>query len=111
MNRRRRLATIALLVSVVALGCHNWRGPGIRARGPEMPRLRHELTLAPGMSVADVGAGRGEMTVALAAEIGPSGRALATPIVLTGPSCPRSRFELPTRDLPRRGNDFALIPG
>lgn len=80
MNRRRRLATIALLVSVVAFGCHNWRGPGFRARGPEMPRLRHELTLAPGMSVADVGAGRGEMTVALAAEIGPSGRVYATDI-------------------------------
>ena len=76
----RRLATIALLVSVVAFGCHNWRGPGFRATGPEMPRLRHELTLAPGMSVADVGAGRGEMTVALAAEIGPSGRVYATDI-------------------------------
>ncbi len=45
-----------------------------------MLRLRHELTLAPGMSVADVGAGRGEMTVALAAEIGPSGRVYATDI-------------------------------
>ena len=80
MNRRRRLATIVLLVSVVALGCDTWRGPGFRARGPEMPRLRHELTLTPGMSVADVGAGRGELTVALAAEIGPSGRVYATDI-------------------------------
>src|SRR5262245_139108 len=80
MTGRRLLATIAMLVSVVAVGCHNWRGPGFRARGPEMPRLRHELTLAPGMSVADVGAGRGEMTVALAAEIGPSGRVYATDI-------------------------------
>lgn len=80
MNGRRRLATIALLVSVVAVGCHNWRGPGFSARGPEMPRLRHELRLAPGMSVADVGAGRGEMAVALAAEIGPSGRVYATDI-------------------------------
>jgi ubiquinone/menaquinone biosynthesis C-methylase UbiE len=32
------------------------------------------------MSVADVGAGQGEMTVALAAEIGPSGRVYATDI-------------------------------
>ena len=79
MNKRRRLATIALLVSVVAVGCH-WRGPGFRERGPEMPRLRQELALAPGMSVADVGAGAGEMTVALAAEIGPSGRVYATDI-------------------------------
>jgi len=80
MNGRRRLAVIALLVSVVAFGCHNWRGPGFRAEGPEMPRLRHELTLAPGMSVADVGAGRGEMSVALAAEVGPTGRVYATDI-------------------------------
>ena len=80
MNRKRRLATIALLVSIVAVGCNNWRGAGFRATGPEMPRLRQELTLAPGMSVADVGAGRGEMTVALAAEIGPSGRLYATDI-------------------------------
>jgi SAM-dependent methyltransferase len=80
MNGRKRLATIALLVSVFAVGCHNWRGPGFRARGPEMPRLRHELALAPGMSVADVGAGRGEVTVALAAEIGPTGRVYATDI-------------------------------
>ena len=48
MNGRRRLATIALLVSVVAVGCHNWRGPGFSARGPEMPRLRHELKTRPG---------------------------------------------------------------
>jgi SAM-dependent methyltransferase len=80
MNMGRRLATLALLVSVVAVGCHDWRGGGFRAGGPEMPRIRHELTLAPGMSVADVGAGRGEMTVALAAEIGPSGRVYATDI-------------------------------
>jgi SAM-dependent methyltransferase len=80
MNRRRRLATIALLVSIVAAGCNNWRGAGFRATGPEMPRLRQELALSPGMSVADVGAGRGEMTVALAAEVGPSGRVYTTDI-------------------------------
>jgi SAM-dependent methyltransferase len=78
--KRRRLATIAVLLSLLAAGCHNWRGPGFRAGGPEMSRLRQELSLAPGMSVADVGAGRGEMTVALAAEMGPSGRVYATDI-------------------------------
>jgi len=79
MNRGST-AAIVLLAVVLGVGCNNWRGPGFRARGPEMPRLRHELTLAPGMSVADIGAGRGEMTVALAAEIGPSGRIYATDI-------------------------------
>lgn len=80
MNRRRRLATIGLLLSIAVFGCDNWRGPGFRAAGPEMPRLRHELALAPGMSVADVGAGNGEVTVALAAEVGPNGRIYATDI-------------------------------
>jgi ubiquinone/menaquinone biosynthesis C-methylase UbiE len=45
-----------------------------------MPRLRHELALKPGMSVADVGAGGGELTVALAADVGSSGRVFSTDI-------------------------------
>jgi precorrin-6B methylase 2 len=45
-----------------------------------MPRLRHELALKPSMSVADVGAGRGELTLALAAEVGPSGQVFSTDI-------------------------------
>jgi SAM-dependent methyltransferase len=80
MSTGRRLATIVLLASICGLGCNNWRGPGFRASGPEMPRLRHELALEPGMSVADVGAGRGEVTVALAAEVGPGGRVFSTDI-------------------------------
>jgi SAM-dependent methyltransferase len=80
MNRTR-CATIGLLVLIVlAVGCDTWRGPGFRASGPELPRLRQELALAPGMSLADVGAGQGELTVALAAEVGPSGRVYATDI-------------------------------
>jgi tRNA A58 N-methylase Trm61 len=43
-----------------------------------MPRLRQELALKPDMSVADVGAGRGELTVALATEVGPSGEVFST---------------------------------
>jgi SAM-dependent methyltransferase len=79
---RNRLSTAAIIVLTVVLGagCNGWRGFGFRATGPEMPRLRHELALKPGMSVADVGAGRGELTVALAAEIGPGGRIYATDI-------------------------------
>ena len=45
-----------------------------------MPRLRQALTLAPGKVVADVGAGKGELTFALAREVGPNGRVLATEI-------------------------------
>lgn len=79
-NRGSTAATIVVLTVILGAGCNGWRGFGFRATGPEMPRLRHELALKPGMSVADVGAGRGELTVALAAEIGPSGRVYATDV-------------------------------
>jgi SAM-dependent methyltransferase len=77
---RGNTAAIIVLAVVLAAGCNGWRGFGFRATGPEMPRLRHELALKPGMSVADVGAGRGELTVALAAEVGPSGQVFSTDI-------------------------------
>jgi SAM-dependent methyltransferase len=80
MRNRRSTAAIILLVVVLGVGCSSWRGFGFRASGPEMPRLRHELVLKPGMSVADVGAGSGELTVALAAEVGPGGRVFSTDI-------------------------------
>ena len=80
MRDRARTAAIIFLAVVLGAGCGNWRGPGFRANGPEMPRLRHELALKPGISVADVGAGRGELTVALAGEVGPGGRVFSTDI-------------------------------
>ena len=81
MRNRRSTAAIIVLAVVLGAGCSNgWRGFGFRATGPEMPRLRHELALKPSMSVADVGAGRGEVTVALAAEVGPSGQVFSTDI-------------------------------
>jgi SAM-dependent methyltransferase len=80
MSSGRRLATVILLVLITGLGCNTWRGPGFRPDGPEMRRLREVMTLGPGMSVADVGAGRGELTVALAAEVGPSGHVFSTDI-------------------------------
>jgi len=78
--RRTLAATIILLVLMLGAGCNNWRGFGFRATGPEMPRLRHVLALKPGMSVADVGAGNGEVTGALALEVGPGGRVYSTEI-------------------------------
>src|SRR5262245_65760125 len=77
-RNRRSTAAIVVLAVILGVGCYGWRGFGFRASGPEMPRLRHELALKPGMSVADVGAGRGELTVALAAEIGPSGQVFSS---------------------------------
>jgi protein-L-isoaspartate O-methyltransferase len=80
MRNRRSTAAIIALAVILGAGCNGWRGFGFRATGPEMPRLRHELALKPGMSVADVGAGGGEVTVALAAEVGPSGRVFSSDI-------------------------------
>jgi ubiquinone/menaquinone biosynthesis C-methylase UbiE len=80
MRNRGRTAAIIVLAAVLGAGCGNWRGPGFRASGPEMARVRQELGLRPGMSVADVGAGSGELTVALAAEVGPGGRVFSTDI-------------------------------
>jgi SAM-dependent methyltransferase len=79
--KHHKIATrLILLVALLAAGCSNWRGCGFRADGPEMPRLRQALGLKPGMSVADVGAGKGELTLALAAEVGPSGHVFSTDI-------------------------------
>ena len=70
---------VALVLSVCA-GCGSWSGFGFRADGREMPRLRQVLTLETGTTVADVGAGKGELTFALAREVGPNGRVFSTEI-------------------------------
>jgi SAM-dependent methyltransferase len=88
MSIGKRMATAILLVLIASillvlvgrLGCDTWRGAGFSLGGPEMPRLREVLTLRAGISVADVGAGRGELTAALAAEVGPSGQVFSTDI-------------------------------
>lgn len=70
---------IALLLAAACAGCESWTGFGFRA-DREMPRLRQVLALEPGKVVADVGAGKGELTVALAREVGVTGRVFATEI-------------------------------
>ena len=60
---------LALLFSAFCAGCH-WTGGGFHADGPEMPRLREVLKLERSTVVADVGAGKGELTFALAATAG-----------------------------------------
>jgi ubiquinone/menaquinone biosynthesis C-methylase UbiE len=72
-------AAIALVLSAACTGCQ-WTGFGFRADGPEMPRLRQVLALEAGSVVADVGAGKGELTVALAREVRSNGRVFATEI-------------------------------
>jgi SAM-dependent methyltransferase len=82
LGSARGPAAVVLVLLLLGAGCGDWRGPGFRASGPELPRLRHVLALKPGVSVADVGAGKGELTVALAAEVGPGGRVYSTEIDL-----------------------------
>jgi ubiquinone/menaquinone biosynthesis C-methylase UbiE len=71
---------VALALAAVCAGCENWSGFGFQADGREMARLRQVLTLGTGKVVADVGAGKGELTFALAREVGSKGRVLATEI-------------------------------
>src|SRR5262245_49165450 len=57
-----------------------WTGFGFNASSPEMSRLQEALGLRAGMVVADVGAGKGQLTLALAAAVGPDGRVFSTDI-------------------------------
>lgn len=72
-------AAIAVVLSALCAGCE-WSGFGFRAAGPELPRLRQVLSLDTGTVVADVGAGKGGLTLALAREVGSNGRVLSTEI-------------------------------
>jgi SAM-dependent methyltransferase len=73
-------STATLLVAALLSGCSNWTGFGFNASGPEMPRLEEALALKAGMVVADVGAGKGQLTRALAGTVGPGGRVFSTEI-------------------------------
>src|SRR5215218_1968476 len=75
------LIVLVVIMAIVAwTGVGRWRGGGFSATGPEMPRVRQVLNLKAGMSVADVGAGGGDLTLALAAEVGPAGRVFSSDI-------------------------------
>jgi SAM-dependent methyltransferase len=71
---------LAGLLAAISTALSNWTGFGFNPGGPEMLRLREALALRPGMSVADVGAGKGQLTLAFAREVGPAGRIFATDI-------------------------------
>ena len=69
-----------LLVAALLCGCNDWTGFGFNASGPEMPRIKEALALRAGMVVADVGAGKGQLTRALAGTVGPGGHVFSTEI-------------------------------
>ena len=70
----------AFALALTCADCGSWSGFGFDAGGPEMPRLRQVLALKEGMVLADVGAGKGQLTLALAREVGSSGRVCSTEI-------------------------------
>ena len=69
----------ALLAAAFIGGC-TWPGGGFRANGPEMPRLTQAIGLKTAMVVADVGAGKGQLTFALAQAVGASGHVFSSEI-------------------------------
>jgi ubiquinone/menaquinone biosynthesis C-methylase UbiE len=71
---------LALLASALISGCGSHTGGGFDASGPEMPRLREALALRTGTVVADVGAGKGQLTRALAGAVGPAGHVFSSEI-------------------------------
>ncbi len=78
---RRFLIAAGVVALAVAglIGLAWWfeAGPGFRR---QCERLASVAELRPGMSVADVGAGEGEIAVFMAARLGPSGRLYATEV-------------------------------
>jgi SAM-dependent methyltransferase len=74
------LRALALLAAVLICGCDGHTGGGFDAGGPEMPRLRQALALRTGMVVADVGAGKGQLTLALAGAVGSGGHVFSSEI-------------------------------
>jgi SAM-dependent methyltransferase len=75
-------SALALLAWALISGMmrHTWTGGGFNASGPEMPRLREMLALRTGMVLADVGAGKGQLTLALAGAVGPEGHVFSSEI-------------------------------
>lgn len=69
-----------LLVAALLPACSNWAGFGFDAEGPELSRIREVLRIERGMTIADVGAGKGELSAALAREVGEQGRIFATDV-------------------------------
>jgi hypothetical protein len=67
-----------LLLAPLMPGRSNWTGFGFDAWGTEMQRIREALRLEVGMTIVDVGAGKGEPSSALASEVGPRGTVFAT---------------------------------
>jgi predicted methyltransferase len=74
--RRKLLVTdvIALLVAAASVPVFTQNNPR------DAQRLIAEMAVAPGMTVGEIGAGSGELTVLMAQHVGPAGKVLSTEI-------------------------------
>jgi len=76
---RRRLAWALTPLIVLAIPLGGWLAWSARGNAEEeVARLAELLKLEPGMTVAEIGAGNGAMTVAMARRIGPNGKIFST---------------------------------
>jgi ubiquinone/menaquinone biosynthesis C-methylase UbiE len=71
---------VVLLLAALLSACGNWTGFGFDARSPEMQRIREVIQLKEGMTIADIGAGKGQLSSALAREVGARGKIFATDV-------------------------------
>jgi precorrin-6B methylase 2 len=78
--RRARLALLLARSTVAALVVIRLAGVPAAQSAAEIERITKLIGLRPGMVVADIGAGAGRLTVALARLAGPSGRVYSTEI-------------------------------
>ncbi|MBC7897223.1 MAG: methyltransferase domain-containing protein [Cytophagaceae bacterium] len=76
MNRRR--SALVIIASLAATLTHAVRASAQDEFALDAARLTKALELTAGRSVADIGAGAGQLTVALALVVGPTGRLYAT---------------------------------
>ena len=71
----KQLRSSALLTVLLLAGCHT-----DRASAGELDRIVEVLAIRPGMTVADVGAGDGDWSLAIAERVGRTGRVIATEV-------------------------------
>ena len=81
-RRRRTRLAVAIGLAVLLVGAAGWEAWQFHRSDAdgEAGRLTEILGLAPGMTFADVGAGRGRLSVAMARRLGPTGRVYATEV-------------------------------
>ncbi len=77
-GRRASLSALATLVTLLCLGCTRGLAQSSNDVAAESARLAGVLDLRAGMTVAEIGAGAGEFTVAIAKRLGPSGAMFST---------------------------------